>query len=233
MVQLPRGKGGPQVTVYYWFKEFVKPGEYDVGHVSIQIGDMYLSHLPSPSPGKYLGSRDDIPNLPGKHPVIKKKPILYRTLKADSDKYSEMYGEPKVVRLPADQLNLFPMMQFMKDKICGIGAPSSLAPHKPLPFFDLSQATFTKISEVAPRNKTQFVYYQICDSKGSDGNLNGDRSNCATMVADCIGSGISMEKQNVYKEVTSQYAPRSLVSTINKVFNIQGVTEAPVSASGT
>jgi hypothetical protein len=59
MVQLPRGKGGPQVIVYHW------PRNNSVGHVSIQVGDLYLSNVPLPGKGKYLSTRTKVE---GYHP---------------------------------------------------------------------------------------------------------------------------------------------------------------------
>jgi hypothetical protein len=108
--------------------------------------------------------------------------------------------------IPADKVNVLPMMKFASDALTG---QSYIRPNKVLPFFDLANAMFTPIG---PK-----MYYQIANSKEGA----GDVSNCTTTTAACIAAAISTEKQEVIKEITSQFMPDGLVSVIEKVFDVQ------------
>ena len=191
MVQLPRGKGGPQIIVYHW------PRNNSVGHVSIQIGELYLSNVPLPrsiDKGVLLSTRTNVKGFEpsAKVRVEKRNSVSHRTLKCDLDEYGE---SPVKIMVPADRVNVLDGLRFASETIRG---HEYVRPNKVLPYFDLKGATFRP---VPPK-----MYYQIADS--AEGK--GDASNCATTTAGALAAMLSADESDVIKEFKSVTCQRSL-----------------------
>ncbi|MGU3286230.1 hypothetical protein [Methylobacterium mesophilicum] len=211
------------VIIYYW-----PTTDSKIGHVSLQVGDVYLSHVPKAVLAKDLPVpiqvRRNIPTREGKPVAVRKQePEKHRTFKQDKESYKNQ--DPKIVVIPSNKINVTTVLQVMSDKLSGGNSRNALAPHKPLPHFDVSK---TVLRPIAPRNylsptgRAMKPYYQLCDSLLDEKDIhtsNYDRSNCATMTADCLGAGISLAEQDKILNITEQFEPGALIDQIVKCFD--------------